>query len=217
MPSVDAFPACSTCTYGRRSDGLCDIHGTAATNSLVCRAYRGAGESHRDARGTYPLLEKLRPGRVYSIGTDKASAGQVVSARFNIEPILREEPTPRVGDTVVHTYSVRVRNIDGFESPGRVDCYESGLVILAMADIRYGSMSLGDVFHDFQEIRRQMEVDGRIPLVNGSNRHALVSGMAISMGEGYVVYLVSTEQSREGNFTAETFGTDHVTESPRLC
>ena len=153
MPSTDAFPACSTCTYGRRSDGLCDIHGTAVTNNLVCRTYRNAGQSHLDARGKYPLLDQLRPGRVYSIRTDKTSAGQSVSARFNIEPILREEPTPSVGDTVLNSFSVKVRNIDGSESPGRFDCYESGLVILAMADIRYGSEGSDDVFHALQQIR----------------------------------------------------------------
>jgi ADP-ribosyl-[dinitrogen reductase] hydrolase len=212
MPSTDAFPACSTCTYGRRSDGLCDIHGTAVTNNLVCRTYRNAGQGHRDARNRYPLLDQLRPGRVYSIKRDKTSAGQSVSARFNIEPILREEPTPRVGDTVLNSYSVKVRNIDGSECPGRFDCYESGLVILAMADIRYGSEGSDDVFHALQQIRDTMEIDGRIPLVNGSNRHAIVSGMTRSMGGGYVVNLVSMENSHDGNVTAETFGTDLVTD-----
>ena len=212
MPLSDAFPACITCTFGRCSDGLCDIHGTAVTRNLVCRAYRNAGQSHLDARAKYPLLEQLRPGRVYSIRIDKASAGQAVFARFKVDLVLREEPTPSVGDTVLDTFSVKVRNIDGSESPARIDCYESGLIILAMADVRYGSKGSGDAFHALQEIRQEMEIDGRIPLVNGANRHALVSGMAISMGGGYVVYLVCMGESQDSNETAETFGTDLVTD-----
>ena len=213
MPYTYAFPACKSCTYGRRSDGLCDIHGTAVTKNLICRTYRNVGQSHLDARATYPLLEQLSPGRVYSIKSDKANAGQFVSVKFQIEPLLREEPAPSVGDTVIDTFSVKVRNIDGSESPGRFDCYESSLIILVMADIRYASKGNGDAFHALQEIRQEMEIDGRIPLVNGANRHALVSGMAISMGGGYVVYLVGSDKSnQDGNTTAETFGTDLVTD-----
>ena len=166
MPYTYAFPACKSCTYGRRSDGLCDIHGTAVTKNLICRTYRNVGQSHLDARATYPLLEQLSPGRVYSIKSDKANAGQFVSVKFQIEPLLREEPAPSVGDTVIDTFSVKVRNIDGSESPGRFDCYESSLIILVMADIRYASKGNGDAFHALQEIRQEMEIDGRIPLVN---------------------------------------------------
>ena len=210
MPLSDTLPACSSCTYGRRSDGLCDIHGTAVTSILVCRAYRKAGQSHLDVRAKYPLLEQLLPGRIYSITAGKTTTGQSVSAKFKIEPIPRTEPTPSVGDTVSHSFVVKVRNIDGSESPGRFDCYESGLVILAMADIRYGSEGSNDVFHALQQVRGAMEIDGRIPLVNAANRHAIVSGMTRSMGGGYVVNLVSSDS--KSNTTADTFGTDLVTD-----
>ena len=210
MPLSDKLPACSCCAYGRRADGLCDIHGTTVTKNLVCRAYRDAGQSHLDARGEYPLLERLLPGRIYSIKAGKTTTGQSVSAKFKIEPIPRTEPTPSVGDTVSHSFVVKVRNIDGSESRGRFDCYESGLVILAMADIRYGSQGSDDAFHALQQIREAMEIDGRIPLVNGSNRNAIVSGMTRSMGGGYVVNLVSSDS--RNNTTADTFGTDLVTD-----
>ena len=67
-----------------------------------------------------------------------------------------------------------------------------------------------DVFHALQQIREAMEIDGRIPLVNGANRHAIVSGMTRSMGGGYVVNLVSSDS--RNNTTADTFGTDLVTD-----
>ena len=197
VPLSDTLPACSSCAYGRRSDGLCDIHGTTVTKSLVCRAYRNAGQSHLDARGKYPLLEQLLPGRIYSIKQARQALVNQCPPSSKLNRFQERNRHRSVGDTVSHSFVVKVRNIDGSESPGRFDCYESGLVILAMADIRYGSQGSDDVFHALQQIREAMEIDGRIPLVNGANRHAIVSGMTISMGGGYVVNLVSSDSSKQ--------------------
>ncbi|MBL0351241.1 MAG: hypothetical protein IPP03_00395 [Dechloromonas sp.] len=161
MSHNDSSLSCRSCAFGRRSDALCDIHGTAITNTLVCRSYRAPGQNHMEARAEHPLLENLHPGLVYTIKANKVGDGQALSASFKIEPILRKEPVPKLGDTLVESYNIQVRNIDGSESPGRFDCYENGLVILAMKDIRYGSESAGDVFHALLEIRQQMEIDGR--------------------------------------------------------
>ena len=212
MPSTNTPPACNSCTYGRRPDVSCDIFGTPVTKELVCRAYRSPAQSHSEARSKYSILEQLRPGLVYSIKTGKTDASQTVSASYKTEQIRREEPSPNVGDTLRESHLVNVRNIDGSESPGRFDCYESGLIILAMADIRYGSKRAGDAFNALVEIRQEMEIDGRMPLVNGANRHALVSGMALDMGGGYVVYLVASADINQDSTTAQTFGTEFVTD-----
>ena len=205
-------PACNSCTYGRRPDGSCDIYGTPVTDELVCRAYRSAAQSHSEARSDHPLLEQLRPGLVYTTKAGRIDANQSISASYRTERILREEPTPKVGDTLRESHLVEVRNIDGSKSPGRFDCYQNGIIILALADIRYGSEMAGDEFNALVEIRQEMEIDGRMPLVNGANRHALVSGMALSMGEGFVVYLASFNLNQGSTTTAKTFGTEFVTD-----
>lgn len=205
-------PACNSCTYGRCPDGSCDIFGTPVIGELVCRAYRSAAQSHSEARSEHPLLEQLRPGLVYTTKAGRIDANQSISASYRTERILREEPTPKVGDTLRESHLVEVRNIDGSKSPGRFDCYQNGMIILAMADIRYGSEMAGDAFNALVEIRQEMEIDGRMPLVNGANRHALVSGMALSMGEGFVVYLASFNLNQGSTTTAKTFGTEFVTD-----
>ena len=212
MPSANTPPACNSCTYGRRPDGSCDIYGTPVTNELVCRAYRHPQQSHSEARSKEPLLEQLRPGLIYSIKAGKIDANRTLSASYKTERLIREESTTKVGDTLRESHLAMVRNIDGSESPGRFDCYESGLVILSMADIRYGNKRANDAFNALVEIRQAMEIDGRMPLVNGANRHAFVSGMAVSMGEGYVVYLASADKNQDATTTAQTFGTEFVTD-----
>jgi ADP-ribosylglycohydrolase len=158
------------------------------------------------------LLEQLRPGLIYSIKAGKIDANRTLSASYKTERLIREESTTKVGDTLRESHLAMVRNIDGSESPGRFDCYESGLVILSMADIRYGNKRANDAFNALVEIRQAMEIDGRMPLVNGANRHAFVSGMAVSMGEGYVVYLASADKNQDATTTAQTFGTEFVTD-----
>ena len=116
MSHNDSSLSCRSCAFGRRSDALCDIHGTAITNTLVCRSYRAPGQNHMEARAEHPLLENLHPGLVYTIKANKVGDGQALSASFKIEPILRKEPVPKLGDTLVESYNIQVRNIDGSES-----------------------------------------------------------------------------------------------------
>jgi hypothetical protein len=58
---------CDRCAFGRRKDRLCDIFGTEVSVHLVCRSYRVAKQSHREARKEWPVLQKLEPGIVYAI------------------------------------------------------------------------------------------------------------------------------------------------------
>ena len=204
--------SCVSCTYGRRTDGVCDIHGTDVTANKICRTYRTPGQSHQESRSANALIEKLRPGYVYQIAAEKSNASRKsIHALSRMVPIPRNEPSSELGDNLVDSFQFLVRNIDGSNSPARIDCYEHGLFILVMADIRYSNKTANDAFHALQEIRMEMEVDGRIPLVNGANRHAIVSGMAIDMGGGYVVYLANQSHDKE-MVTAPTFGTDFVTD-----
>lgn len=209
--SVSHSPSCMTCTYGRRRDGVCDIHGTEVSESQICRTYRLPGQSHQKSRSVNAVIEKLRPGYVYELAVAKFNEPQkTIRALSKMAPILRKEPSLGLGDALIDSFHFQVRNIDGSNSPARIDCYGHGLFILVMADIRYSNKTPNDAFHALQEIRMEMEVDGRIPLVNGANRHAVVSGMAIDMGGGYVVSLANQPHDKK-SVTVETFGTDLVT------
>jgi hypothetical protein len=201
---------CNRCTYGRRSDLRCDIHGIAATSGTICRSYREPGQSHGNARKTHSLLVKLHPGVVYSIVQDTAGRSQI-QASFLVTPVVRTEPSSDVGDVLSESHECLVRNIDDTTSPARIDCYESGLIILLMKDIRYAGREAGNVFEALRQIRLEMEKDGRIPLVNGSNRHAVISGMAIDMGRGYRIYLADPLSNEEWP-VVDTFGNAQVTD-----
>lgn len=120
---------------------------------------------------------------------------------------------PLPGDSVLESYNIKVRNRDYSESFGQIVCYVSGMVVLTVDDSHFTYWCVDDVFHALCEIRLAMEKDGKIPLVNGANRHALVTGMAISMGGGYRVYLnPKMEPLGEGIPVVDTFGSDYVTD-----
>ena len=146
-PNPSISPTCTTCTYGRRSDHVCDITGAPLKDSHVCRAYRKPGQSHSEARSRYPLLANLRPGVVYSIRTSKTGSDHTISASFKLEPVIRQEPASEVGDILFKSYPVKVRNIDGSESDGRFDCYESGLIILATKEFPISNEKLPCYLH----------------------------------------------------------------------
>lgn len=201
---------CNRCTYGRRSDLRCDIHGVAATSGTICRSYREPGQSHGNGRKTHLLLGKLRPGVVYSIFQDTAVHTQI-QASFLLTPVVRTEPAPDVGDALSESHECIVRNIDDTTNSARIDCYESGLIILLMKDIRYAGRDSWNAFEALNQIRLEMEKDGRIPLVNGANRHAVITGSAIEGSGGFQIYLVNPLDS-EPFAVVDVFGSDHVTD-----
>lgn len=66
---------CHYCTYntGIRTAkyfDICDIWGIECTPYIICRAFRMQKQSHSDARKQWPLLNKLKPGIVYSINNN---------------------------------------------------------------------------------------------------------------------------------------------------
>lgn len=201
---------CHRCTYGRRPDERCDVHGVATNSQMVCRSYREPGQSHGEAQKAYALLAKLQPGVVYSIIQNSAGRN-LIRASFRVTPLLRNEPSPDVGDLLRESHEILVRNIDDATTPARIDCYESGLNVLLTTDVRYAGRDADNVFEALKQIRRDMEIDGRIPLINGANRHAVISGMAISMGLGYTIYLANP-LTKEITSTVDTFGNDYVTD-----
>ena len=66
---------CDYCTYGRRRDGRCDIHGVETSPGILCRAFRPPGDSHTKVRKQFPLLLDLEPGVVYGIDNDTFVSG----------------------------------------------------------------------------------------------------------------------------------------------
>ncbi|MBK6630054.1 MAG: hypothetical protein IPG33_02885 [Betaproteobacteria bacterium] len=123
-----------------------------------------------------------------------------------------QESHPMSMDAIIKSYRIKVRNQDSSEAPGRIDCYESGLFVLSVEDRRYVSDSHEHAFDALRVIRLEMEKDGRLPLVNGTNRHALITGMAISMAQGFRVYLIHQLNPPQYSIVVDTFGSDHVTD-----
>ena len=210
MSSDLPINCCTSCAFGRRDDRTCDIHGTEVSKQLICRSYRQAYETHTQARARVPFLRKLDPGVVYSI-RQQADESNFIHASYKTTQLNRNEPAAAFGDTIFESYEISVKTIDGSIQPARIEGFDSGLMKLTMSDVRYAVGPAGNAFHTLMDMRREMEIDGRIPLVNGANRHALITGMAISMADGYRVYLIS--DSADGcNDIVDTFGNDRVTD-----
>lgn len=138
------------------------------------------------------------------------TGGLAVRASYMVKQVVREEPVTALGDKLIESHQVDVLNIDGTTSPGRFDYYESGLLILAMKDLRYGAR--GDPFGALCDLRLDMEKDGRIPLVNGANRNAYITGMALDMGECFRIYLLGMRTAEGEPLIVDTFGCEHVSD-----
>ncbi len=203
-----ALIACTACTYGRGERGTCDIHGTPVTSANLCRSFRRPGQTHVQVRKEHPVVGCLKAGIVYTATRSEPGGGWTILAMSRLVSVDRKPTLIEPKDVLNETHDIMVLNIDGTESPGRFDCYESGLIVLTMKDVRYWTKG-GDAFSALRKIRVDMELDGRIPLVNGANRNAHVSGMAIQFAHGYRVYLNAPS---EEPLVADTFGTDHLTD-----
>lgn len=67
--------SCVYCSYGRRKDGRCDVFGTPISPYLLCRSFRGAKQSHREAHKEWDVLRDLEPGFVYKIDNSSIEIG----------------------------------------------------------------------------------------------------------------------------------------------
>ncbi len=64
--------SCPYCTYSREHGknaafGKCDIWGIQCDPFTICRSFRIPGQTHRDTKKHWKLLDKLEPGIVYFI------------------------------------------------------------------------------------------------------------------------------------------------------
>jgi len=156
----------------------------------------------------------LRAGTVYEVELTDQDHKVEIRATHVISPVVREEPATKLGDKWEKSYSVEVLSIDRRRSPARFDLYASGLLTLTMRDLRYAAT--GDPFDALNEIRKQMEVDGRIPLVNGANRNACITGMIYQFGEGAAIYLVEPDGKGSEALIVDPLAADHVTDPVSL-
>lgn len=186
-PGATAGTRCPSCSFGRALQRLCDIFGTQVKDDRVCRAYRRPAESHTQARAAHPILARLHPGIVYEVESEAEGGATMYRAVHSIVTVRREEPATALDDKWELGHAIEVLNIDGSRSPAQLNLYESGLLILTMRDLRYAAT--GDPWSAIQEVRAQMALDGRIPLVNGSNRTACITGMAWQFGGSKKIYI----------------------------
>jgi hypothetical protein len=199
---------CSTCSFGRAPQRGCDIFGTQVKDDRVCRCYRRPAESHTQSRAANPILDRLHPGIVYEVATEDGTS--MYRAVYRLVPVTREEPATTLDDKWERGHSIEVLNIDGSRSPAQLNRYESGLLILTMRDLRYAAS--GDPWSAIQSICAQMAVDGRIPLVNGSNRNACITSMAWQFGEGTAIWLAEPHGPGSEALIVDPLGNDHVTD-----
>ena len=87
--------SCQYCTYSREhrgntTFGICDIWGISCSPFLLCRSYREPQQSHREAKAYWIMLERLKPGIVYSINEDKETATDRIKPMYKIAKIEEE-------------------------------------------------------------------------------------------------------------------------------
>lgn len=203
-----AEPRCPSCAFGRDPKGCCDIFGTLVKNDRLCRTYRRPQQSHTQARAGHAILARLHPGIVYEVEIEADGSTPMYRAVHSLVAVQREEPATALDDKWERGHAIEVLNIDGSRSAAQLNLYESGLLILTMRDLRYSAT--GDPWSAIQEIREQMALDGRIPLVNGSSRTACMGSLAWQFGGGTKIYIAEPDGPGSTALVVDPLGTDHV-------
>lgn len=86
MPNGGSI-CCAHCALASATSGRCEIFGTEASPSYLCRHFRLEHQTHAQAHAQWKMLGELAPGMVYSIDNSYPASGERPRAVFGIVPL----------------------------------------------------------------------------------------------------------------------------------